>query len=141
MLVDSHCHIDFPEFASDFEGVLARMRSTRRRMRCVSASISRNCLGYWKLRGARDVYASVGVHPDHGGGEEPTKPRLCALAHSLRSSPSGRRAWITTEQRATRNGSAPAFAPTSQLPEPAGNPSSSIPRCAADTLAIMRRGG
>ena len=24
MLVDSHCHLDFPDFAEDIEGVMAR---------------------------------------------------------------------------------------------------------------------
>ena len=27
MLVDSHCHLDFPELRADFEGVLERMRA------------------------------------------------------------------------------------------------------------------
>ena len=27
MLVDSHCHLDFPEFQADIEGVVARARA------------------------------------------------------------------------------------------------------------------
>ncbi|HVO14307.1 MAG TPA: TatD family hydrolase, partial [Alphaproteobacteria bacterium] len=26
MLVDSHCHLDFPDFAPDLDGVMARAR-------------------------------------------------------------------------------------------------------------------
>ena len=28
MLVDSHCHLDFPDFASELDGVVSRARQT-----------------------------------------------------------------------------------------------------------------
>ena len=70
MLVDHHCHIDRPEFASDLDGVVARAKaagvsvmvniSTRiRRFDEVRAVIERNA----------DVYGSVGTHP-HQADEE-----------------------------------------------------------------------
>ena len=31
MLIDSHCHLDFPDFADDLDGVVARARAARRR--------------------------------------------------------------------------------------------------------------
>ena len=34
MLIDSHCHLDFPELAEDETGVLARARTRRRRPAC-----------------------------------------------------------------------------------------------------------
>jgi TatD DNase family protein len=78
--VDSHCHLAFPELAGDVEGVLARMAAAG-----VGAALSvcTRLEEFELIHGlaARDprVYASVGVHPDTTGTEEPTVERLIEL--------------------------------------------------------------
>ena len=81
MLVDSHCHIDFPEFSSDLEEVIGRMREHDvSHALCVGVNLD----DFPRVLGVAQrfdgLFASVGVHPDHTGGEEPTAARLCALA-------------------------------------------------------------
>jgi TatD DNase family protein len=78
--VDSHCHLAFPELAGDIDGVLARMAAAG-----VGAALSvcTRLEEFELIHGlaARDVrvYASVGVHPDTTGTEEPTVERLVEL--------------------------------------------------------------
>jgi TatD DNase family protein len=81
VLVDSHCHINFPELADDLDGVIARMRDSGvLRALCVSVNLE-DLPGVLSLAAQHEsIYASVGVHPDHEGGEEPTVARLCDLA-------------------------------------------------------------
>jgi TatD DNase family protein len=81
VFVDSHCHLAFPELAGDLDGVLARMSAAR-----VAGALSVctrldefEAIHALAVRDAR-VYASVGVHPDTRGAEEPTVDRLVALA-------------------------------------------------------------
>ena len=43
MLVDSHCHLDFPEFAPELDAVVARARAAERiavMMRCPPAELA-----------------------------------------------------------------------------------------------------
>jgi TatD DNase family protein len=82
MLVDSHCHLDFPDFAADFDGVLARARQAGvGAMVTICTRLSR----FEEVRAiaeARDgVWCSVGVHP-HEAAEEgvETPERLLDLA-------------------------------------------------------------
>jgi TatD DNase family protein len=81
VLVDSHCHINFPELAGDIDGVIARMHGSGvLHALCVSVNLE-DLPGLLELAHRYDgLYASVGVHPDHEGGEEPTGARLCELA-------------------------------------------------------------
>jgi TatD DNase family protein len=77
VLVDSHCHIDFPDLADDVIGVLARMHANDvRHALCVSVTwedfprvralaLAHECLS-----------ASVGVHPDTQDGHDPTVAEL-----------------------------------------------------------------
>jgi len=81
LLVDSHCHIDFPECAGRIEEILANMEAQGvAHALCVSVNLE----DYPRVRALSErfanVYASVGVHPDHQGGEEPSMGRLMALA-------------------------------------------------------------
>lgn len=81
MYIDSHCHINFPEFAPRLPEVFGAMAANQ-----VSHAL---CVGvnFEELDSVLDlaaahpnVYASVGVHPDHELDEEPTVERLCELA-------------------------------------------------------------
>ena len=65
MLVDSHCHLDFPELRDDLAGVLARMRENG-----VShaLTISTTLETYPEVRRVAEtganIWCSAGVHPD-----------------------------------------------------------------------------
>jgi TatD DNase family protein len=84
MLVDSHCHLDFPDFAEERDAVLERARG---------AGVERFLTICTRLRRAGDiiaiaeaypdVYASIGTHPDHAGEEmDLGKPMLLSLANN-----------------------------------------------------------
>lgn len=81
MLVDSHCHLDFPDLAQRLPEVLARMAENG-----VGAAV---CIGV-NLEDFPGVialaeqeprlYATVGVHPEYTDVEDPDEERLLALA-------------------------------------------------------------
>ena len=81
MLVDSHCHLDFPELIKDLPGILERMQEHHiERALCISVNLEaiENVLA---LAGKYpQLYASVGVHPDYQNVEEPSVERLADLA-------------------------------------------------------------
>jgi TatD DNase family protein len=77
--VDSHCHINFPDLAGNIADVLAQMRANDvERALCVSVNLADfpQVLAH--------IYASVGVHPDYEGVEEPGVARLVELAQHPR---------------------------------------------------------
>ena len=81
MFVDSHCHINFPELAADLEGVVAAMQSNAvTHALCVSVNLETLPQVLSIAERYPNVFASVGVHPDDQGGEEPDIGRLLALA-------------------------------------------------------------
>jgi len=70
MLVDSHCHLDFPDFAGDLDGIVARAAAAGvGRMVTISTRIRRlpELLGIAER--FENVYCSVGTHP-HNADEE-----------------------------------------------------------------------
>lgn len=84
--VDTHCHLDFPEFQSDRDEVVARAAAGGVKW-IVNVGSS--------LQGSEDsvrlserypgVYASVGVHPHDASSYTPeVHARLCELARSLK---------------------------------------------------------
>ena len=81
MLVDSHCHLDFPEIAGQLDSVLALMRENRvERALCVSVTLE----DFPRVRGIAEAYphihASVGVHPDYEKVDAVSVAELLALA-------------------------------------------------------------
>ncbi len=81
MLVDSHCHINFPELAGDLDGVVDRMRGAGvTHALCVSVSLETFPEVLAIAQRFPNIYASVGVHPGHHAGAEPTAERLVELA-------------------------------------------------------------
>jgi TatD DNase family protein len=77
-LVDSHCHIDFPELAADIDGVLARMAANGvTHALCVSVNLEDFPRVLALARAHPNVFASAGVHPDHTGAE-PSEAELRA---------------------------------------------------------------
>jgi len=81
MFIDSHCHLDFPEFQSRLPEVLGNMHSAKvTHALCVSVDLP-DFPNVLKL--AQDhpnLYASVGVHPDYEDTPEPTLEFLVETA-------------------------------------------------------------
>ena len=71
MLVDSHCHLDFPEFAAELPQVVARARAAGVGV-CVSIGTRLSQFDGVTAVAARfaHVYCSVGIHP-HEAEKEP----------------------------------------------------------------------
>jgi TatD DNase family protein len=64
MLVDSHCHLDFPDFADDLDGVVARARAAGiGRIVTVSTRVKRHGELLTIADRFPEVYCSVGTHP------------------------------------------------------------------------------
>ena len=70
MLVDSHCHLDFPEFAPELDAVVARAVAADVRV-CVS--IATTLKNFPRVRVIAEqfgnVYCSVGIHPHEAEAE------------------------------------------------------------------------
>jgi len=81
VFVDSHCHLAFPELAGDIDGVLARMAAAGvgRALSVCTRLDEFERIHALALRDER-IFASVGVHPDTTGAEEPSVARLVELA-------------------------------------------------------------
>lgn len=70
MIVDSHCHLDFPDFAAELDHVVARARAAGvGRLVTIGTRVRRS--GEVRAIAERfdDVFCSVGTHP-HNAGEE-----------------------------------------------------------------------
>lgn len=81
MLVDSHCHLDFPDLSADLDGILGRMRE--------NGVVHAVCIGVtlenWpRVRALAMAHPqlsmTVGVHPDERDAREPSQDELVQLA-------------------------------------------------------------
>jgi TatD DNase family protein len=75
MLVDSHCHLDFPDFAADLDGIVGRAETAGiGRIVTISTRVKR--LDELLAITARfpNVYCSVGTHPHHADEEDGVPP-------------------------------------------------------------------
>ena len=71
MLIDSHCHLDFPELNADLDGVLTRARAADVGLMLTISTKVRNFTALRAIAEAHDnVFCSVGTHPHHAA-EEP----------------------------------------------------------------------
>ncbi|PWK37212.1 TatD family hydrolase [Cupriavidus plantarum] len=85
MFVDSHCHIDFPDFAERVPQLLDNMRDNQvTHALCISVTLEDFPRVLALAERYPNLYASVGVHPDHEEGEDPTLERLVALSNHPR---------------------------------------------------------
>lgn len=81
MLVDSHCHLDFPELAGRLDDIFARMRANGvTRALCVSVNLEDFPKVLALAEAHEHLLASVGVHPDYPDAKEPTVEELLDLA-------------------------------------------------------------
>ena len=81
MLVDSHCHLDFPKLADDLPQILEAMRlNDVGKAVCVGVSLEDFPRILALTEASPHIFATVGVHPEKTDGEEPTVETLVALA-------------------------------------------------------------
>ena len=85
MLVDSHCHLDFPEIAGQLDDVFELMRANQvERALCVSVTLE----DFPRVRRIAETYAhihgSVGIHPDYEKVDAVSVAELIALADNPR---------------------------------------------------------
>jgi TatD DNase family protein len=66
MLIDSHCHLDFPDFASELDAVVMRARQAGiERMVTICTRVRRHGEVLAIAERFPDVFCSVGTHPHH----------------------------------------------------------------------------
>lgn len=74
LMVDSHCHLNFPDFKEDLDQVIARARGVGVQ---VMQTICTEMAEFDEVHGIAEryegVYCSVGVHPNEAGNEEIAK--------------------------------------------------------------------
>lgn len=71
LITDTHCHLDFPDFAADLEGVVARARAAGvHRMVTISTRVKKAAVYQSLAERFENVFFSVGTHP-HNAAEEP----------------------------------------------------------------------
>src|SRR5262249_32757044 len=63
---DSHCHLDFPDFAGELDAVVTRARAADiARIVTISTRVKRHAEVLAIAERFADVYCSVGTHPHH----------------------------------------------------------------------------
>ncbi len=84
-LVDSHCHLDFPDLAGRLDAILATMAENGVGWAlCAGVTLERfpSLLTLAETYG--NIFAAVGVHPDQEGGAEPQVDDLVTLSNHPR---------------------------------------------------------
>lgn len=143
MLVDSHCHLDFPDLAENLDGVLAAMAANGvTHALCVGVNLEKLPAVLALAEQHANVFASAGVHPDYEDVEEPDVERLVALARHpkvvaigetgldyfrIQGQPEWQKQRFRTHIRAARQAAKPLIVHTREA--------------AADTLSIMAEEG
>ena len=81
MLIDSHCHLDFPDLAANLAGHLASMEDNGvTHALCAGVTLERHETLMSLVDMTPTLFASVGVHPEETGGREPSADELAKLA-------------------------------------------------------------
>lgn len=143
MLVDSHCHLDFPGLTERLPELLQRMRDHGvSHAACIGVNLEDfpRVLALAEAHG--NLFATVGVHPEYTDVEEPDEARLLELASHPRviaigetgldyywqkDKPEWQRQRFRTHIRAARRAGKPLVVHTRES--------------AQDTLAILREEG
>jgi TatD DNase family protein len=81
MLVDSHCHLDFPDLANRMPEILQRMQENQVDLAvCIGVNLEDFPKVIALAEQHAQLYATVGVHPEYTDVEEPDEERLLELA-------------------------------------------------------------
>jgi TatD DNase family protein len=82
MLVDSHCHLDFPDFSTELDAVVSRARAAGiGRMVTISTRVKRHAQILAIAERFSEVFCSVGTHPHYSDEElDIDSARLIAIA-------------------------------------------------------------
>lgn len=82
MLVDSHCHLDFPQFADELDAVVQRARAAGvGRLLTICTSLERLPRNLALVERFDDVHLAAGIHPHEAGGAQGlTVDRLVEIA-------------------------------------------------------------
>ncbi len=81
MFVDSHCHLDFPEYADHLPDILARMKEAKvQNAMCISVDMPDFPKVLALAVSHEQLFATVGTHPDYEDTPEPTEDQLVELA-------------------------------------------------------------
>jgi TatD DNase family protein len=81
MLVDSHCHLNFPEFTENMPAVLQAMQENGvHHALCIGVTLEKFPQVLAIAEANPHIWATVGIHPDNEGVEEADVNRLLALA-------------------------------------------------------------
>jgi TatD DNase family protein len=142
-LVDSHCHLDFPELVADLDGILERMAANGvEHAMCISVTLDDLPQVIGLAERHPQLWATVGVHPDYEDTLEPTvedlvhwarHPRVLAIGETgldyyrLTGDLEWQRERFRTHIRAARQAGKPLVIHTRSA--------------AADTLRIMEEEG
>ena len=82
MLVDSHCHLNFPELIENIDAIRQNMADNQvSHALCISVTLPDFPQVLALAETYDNFYASVGVHPDYEDIEEPTVEGIVALAN------------------------------------------------------------
>lgn len=82
MLVDSHCHLNFPELFENLATIKQSMQDNHvGHALCISVTLPDFPQVLALAEANNHFYASVGVHPDYENIQEPTVDELIALAN------------------------------------------------------------
>ena len=69
-IIDSHCHLDFPDFANDLDGVVERARGAGvERMITIGTKVAKAAGVVAIAERYDDVFFTVGTHPHEAAGE------------------------------------------------------------------------
>jgi TatD DNase family protein len=81
LLVDSHCHLDFPDFSGEQDRLMSAMAENGVGWALCAGVTLERFPALLALVEARDnLFTGVGVHPDHQEGQDPTVEELLTLA-------------------------------------------------------------
>ena len=143
MLVDSHCHLDFPDLASSLPELLGQMRENQvGAALCIAVNLEDFPRVLDLAENHPELYATVGVHPEYTDVAEPDIEQLVSLAahpkvvgigetgldyYWHKDQPAWQRARFATHIRAARTCSKPLIVHTRES--------------AADTLRVLKEEG
>lgn len=84
-IIDSHCHLNFEDIANNIDSVLEEaQRLNVTHMLCVAVDLENYPAVKALADSYKNIFCSVGVHPNYTEGEDPTVERLVSLGSDER---------------------------------------------------------